>query len=376
MKIEFFKHNISKKEIEAVSKVLGSTFLTTGPVTNQFERVFSSYLGVPHAIGVTSCTAALFLSLKSLGIGTGDEVITTPMTFISTPNLILHAGAKPVFVDVEPETGNICTANIEEAINKNTKAIMPVHLYGQMCDMKTMREIADKYGLFIIEDSAHCIEGKRNGIRPGQLGDTACFSFYATKNITSGEGGAITTGNDEIAGRLKKLRLHGMSKSTIDRYTDRYQHWDMELLGYKFNMFDIQAALLLHQLELIKKRLARKETIYRKYKDAFLNVEGIDFPKTLPDSRHARHLFTIWVNPKKRDIILHKLQQAGIGVAVNFQAVHLLTYYRETFGYKRGDFPVAEKIGDRTISLPMYPKMTDDEVDYVIEQVIKIIKCM
>lgn len=374
MKVEFFKHNISKKEIEAVSKVLGSIFLTTGPVTNQFEKAFSDYLGIPHAVGVTSCTAALFLSLKAMDIGTGDEVITTPMTFIATPNAILHAGAKPVFVDVERETGNIHIDNIENAINKNTKAIMPVHLYGQMCDMRAIRKLADKHRLFIIEDSAHCIEGERNGIKPGQLGDTACFSFYATKNITSGEGGAITTGSDEIAERLKKLRLHGMSKLAVDRYTGRYQHWNMELLGYKFNMFDIQAAILLHQLELIEERLARKELIYRRYKDAFLNVEGIDFPKTLPDSKHARHLFTIWVDPVKRDTILHKLQQAGIGVAVNFRAVHLLTYYHETFGYKRGDFPVAEKIGDSTISLPMYPKMTDDEVGYVIEQVIKIIK--
>ena len=374
MKVEFFKHNISEKEIEAISKVLGSIFLTTGPVTNQFEKAFSDYLGIPHTVGVTSCTAALFLSLKAIGIGTGDEVITTPMTFIATPNAILHAGAKPIFIDVERETGNIHIDNIENAINKNTKAIMPVHLYGQMCDMRAIRKLADKHRLFIIEDSAHCIEGERNGIKPGQLGDTACFSFYATKNITSGEGGAITTGSDEIAARLKKLRLHGMSKLAVDRYTGRYQHWNMELLGYKFNMFDIQAALLLHQLELIEKRLARKELIYRRYKDAFLNVEGIDFPKTLPDSKHARHLFTIWVDPIKRDTILHKLQQAGIGVAVNFRAVHLLTYYHETFGYKRGDFPVAEKIGDSTISLPMYPKMTDDEVGYVIEQVIKVIK--
>jgi len=374
MKVEFFKHNISKKEIETVSKVLGSIFLTTGPVTNQFEKAFSDYLGIPHTVGVTSCTAALFLSLKAIGIGTGDEVITTPMTFIATPNAILHAGAKPIFIDVERETGNIHLDNIENAINKNTKAIMPVHLYGQMCDMKAIRKLADKHRLFIIEDSAHCIEGERNGIRPGQLGDTACFSFYATKNITSGEGGAITTGSDQIAERLKKLRLHGMSKLAVDRYTGKYQHWNMELLGYKFNMFDIQAAILLHQLELIEERLARKELIYRRYKDAFLNVEGIDFPKTLPDSKHARHLFTIWVDPVKRDTILHKLQQAGIGVAVNFRAVHLLTYYHETFGYKRGDFPVAEKIGDSTISLPMYPKMTDDEVGYVIEQVIKVIK--
>jgi len=373
MKVDFYKHNLSEIEINEVSKVLNSIFLTTGPLTKQFEDSFSKFLGVSHTIGVTSCTAALFLSLKALGIGDGDEVITTPMTFIATPNTILHAGAKPVFVDVEPETGNINVELIEKSISKKTKAIIPVHLYGQMCDMKKLHQIAKDHDLFIIEDSAHCIEGSRDGIKPGQLGDLACFSFYATKNMTSGEGGAIATNSQESDDILRKMRLHGMSKSSIDRYTSLYHHWDMELLGYKYNMFDIQAALLLNQLKMIEERLQRKEEICQKYMKAFSKMDGIDFPKTLPNSKHARHLFTVWVKPGQRDHILHELQKAGIGVAVNFRAVHLLTYYQKTFDYQRGNFPFAENIGDRTISIPMYPKMTDEEIDYVISQVKKIV---
>lgn len=373
MKIDFFKHNLGEVEINEVLKVLNTIFLTTGPFTKQFEESFSDFLGVSHTVGVTSCTAALFLSLKALGVGNGDEVITSPMTFIATPNTILHSGAKPIFVDVEPETGNINVENIEKSITNKTKAIIPVHLYGQMCDMINLHKIADNHGLFIIEDAAHCIEGNRDGIKPGQLSDTACFSFYATKNITSGEGGAIATNTHELDDKLRKLRLHGMSKSSIDRYTSLYQHWDMEMLGYKYNMFDIQAALLLNQLKMIGERLQRKEDICQKYINAFSKMNGIDLPKTLPNSKHARHLFTIWVNPGKRDHILHELQKAGIGVAVNFRAVHLLTYYQKTFQYQRGDFPIAENIGDRTISIPMYPKMTDDEVNYVISHVEKAI---
>jgi dTDP-4-amino-4,6-dideoxygalactose transaminase len=392
LKIEFFKHNIGKDEIDRVIEVLNSIFLTTGDVVKEFEDNFANYLKCKHAIGVTSCTAAMHLSLLAYGVGPGDEVITTPMTFIATANSILHTGARPVFVEVDPETGNIDATKIEEfillkcefdshtsqLINKTTnnriKAIMPVHLYGHLCDMKEIREIADKYNLIIVEDSAHCIEGERDGIKPGQLGDTACFSFYATKNITSGEGGAVVTNNDEIADTLRILRLHGMSRSAADRYTKKYQHWDMELLGWKYNMDNIHAALLINQLELIEKRWKRREEICRKYEDSFKNLEAIDFPKVLPNTKSARHLFTIWVAREKRDEILWKLQDKGIGVAINFRAIHLLKYFKDSFGYERGMFPSAEKIGDSTISLPTYAKLNDEETDYVIKMVKKVIR--
>ena len=369
MKIEFYEHNISQQDIDNVVKVLNSLFLTTGEIVGEFENRFSQYLGCKHTVGVTSCTEALHLSLLAYGIGPGDEVITTPITFIATANATIHAGATPVFVDVEPDTSNINADLIEGAITSRTRAILPVHLYGQMCDIKRIREIADKHYLVAIEDAAHAIEASRDGIRPGELGDAACFSFYATKNITSGEGGAVSTNNEEIADKLKKLRLHGMSKGAADRYSRRYEHWDMEMLGWKCNMSNIQAALLLNQLENIEKHWLRREEICGMYEDAFKGNPQVACLGVLPDSKSGRHMFTILVPPEKRDSILWQLQERGIGVAVNYRAIHLLSYYRQTCGFRRGMFPVAERIGDSTITLPLYPKLTNEEVQYVIQAV-------
>lgn len=374
MKIEFYKHSVSQKDIDNVVRVLNSTFLTTGEVVDEFEEKFCHYLGCKYTVGVTSCTAALHLSLVAYGIGAGDEVITTPMTFIATANAIIHAGATPVFVDVEPETGNINADLIENAITPRTRAILPVHLYGQMCDMKKIREIADKYHLVLIEDAAHAIEASRDGIRPGELGHAACFSFYPTKSITSGEGGAIVVNKEAIAERLKKLRLHGMSKGASERYSKRYAHWDMELLGWKYNMDNIQAALLLNQLEQIEQFRQRREEICQMYEAAFKNSSEVTCLKIVPNSKSARLMFTILVPPEKRDSILWQLQERGIGVAVNYRAIHLLTFYRQTYGYKRGIFPVAEKIGDSTITLPLYPKLANEEVEYVIRKVKKAVE--
>lgn len=374
MKIEFFKHNIEQDDIKRATDVLNSIFLTTGQVVLEFENSFASYLKAQHAVGVTSCTAALYLSLLAYGIGKGDEVITTPMSFCATSNSILHAGATPVFVDVEKETGNINAELIEAAITKRTKAIIPVHLYGQMCDMIKIRAIAGKYNLVIIEDAAHAIEAERDGIKVGELGDTACFSFYATKNITSGEGGAVTTNNPEKADMLKTLRLHGIDKSALDRYTKIYQHWDMPVLGWKYNMDNIHAALLIGQLKRINALWKRRDKIWRIYEDAFDGIKDLRILKTIKNSKHARHLFTILVDPEKRDETLHMLQERGIGVAVNYRPIHLLKYYSETFGYKEGDFPVAEDIGKRTISLPLYPRLDNAEVSYVIESLKKVLK--
>jgi len=367
-KIEFFRHGLEEHDIARVSDVLRSIFLTTGAVTGEFEARLASYLDIDHVIGVTSCTAALHLSLLAWDIGPGDEVITTPMSFCATANAILLTGATPVFVDAEETTGNINVDLMETKITDKTKAIMPVHLYGQMCDMKRIRQLADRYGVIVIEDAAHCIEGSRDGIKVGQLGDLACFSFYATKAITSGEGGAIATHSLEKAELLKMLRLHGMDKSAADRYTKQYRHWDMSVLGWKYNMDNIQAALLVGQLERIDALWQKREELARKYEQAFAGLSGITLMQTAPNSRHAHHLFTIQV--AERDTMLAKLQARGIGVAVNFRPIHLLKYYRERFGYKEGDFPVAECIGARTISLPLYPTLQDDEIEYVIRTVI------
>jgi len=374
MKVEFFKHNLGKEEINSIKNVLGSVFLTTGPITKKFEEEFAKYIGCKYIIGVTSCTAALFLSLKAHGIGEGDEVITTPMTFIATANVIIHAGAKPILVEVEPKTGNIDSNLIEKLITKKTKAIIPVHLYGQMCDMKKINKIAKKHKLVVIEDAAHAVESKRNGIRVGQLSECVCFSFYATKNVTCGEGGAIGTNNKLIADKLRKMRLFGMNKGASDRYVNKYQHWDMELLGWKYNMDDIKASLLLPQIKKIDSCWKRREQICQMYEKAFTNVQDIQLLKILDHSKSGRHLFTILVSPQKRDKILWEIQKKDIGVAVNYRAIHLLKYYRTTLNYKKGSFPVAEKIGSSTITLPLYPKMTNKEVNYVIDSVKNVIK--
>jgi dTDP-4-amino-4,6-dideoxygalactose transaminase len=373
MKVEFFKHNIGPEEIQKVTEVLNSVFLTTGSVVTEFEAKFSDYLGCAHTVGVTSGTAALHLSLLACGIGPGDEVITTPMSFVATANAILHAGADPIFVDVEPDTGNIDSGLIEEAITGKTKAILPVHLYGQMVDMKQVKAIAGRHGLAIIEDAAHCIEGERDGFRPAQLSQAACFSFYATKNITSGEGGAVSTNDRSISEHLRRLRLHGIDKTAAERYTRKYQHYDMTLLGWKYNMDNIQAGLLLHQLDRIGQRHKQRENLCRTYEDAFARIEGIDFPKVLPQSRCARHMFTVWVDPDRRDEIMWKLQDQGIGVAINFRPIHLMEYYRKRYGFKPGMFPNAEKIGARTITLPLYPRLSHQEIEFVIEGVKKAV---
>lgn len=368
-KIEFYRHNLSTTDKKECHKVLNSIFLTTGEVVKQFEHKFSDYIGARYCIGVSSCTDALFLCLKYIGVGPGDEVITTVLSFAATSNAIEYCSAKPVFIDVESNTGNIDTNLIEHAITPQTKAILVVHLYGLMCDMKKIRKIADKHHLKVIEDCAHCIEGKRDDIRAAVLADFACFSFYATKTITSGEGGAITTNNEKAADWFIQARLHGMSKNAVDRYTKRYQHNDLEFLGFKANMTNIAASLLIHQMDRIDQLLKRREHIAGLYNKGFSKNSHICIPDTLPYSVHARYLYTIWVDPQKRDTMINKIQDKGISVSVHFQPIHLLSYYKKKYGYKRGDFPRAEKIGDSTISLPFYPKLTSEEIRYIIDQI-------
>ena len=366
-KIEFFKHSIDDKDIKRLNSVVKSIFLTTGKEVEEFEREFSRYIGKEYTVGLTSCTAALHLSLIALGIGPGDEVITTPMSFCATANAIIQAGAKPVFVDVEEETGNMNAELIEPAITKKTKAVMPVHLYGQMCDMKMIARIARKHNLKIIEDAAHAIEASRDSIKAGHLSDTVCFSFYPTKNITSGEGGAVCTDKEKLAKHLKMLRGHGIDSEASDRYTKCYRHWDMPVFGWKYNMDNIQAALLIGQLGRIEELWQKRDTLWKIYEEALSHLKGIGLLKTLPNVRHARHLFTILTPPGKRDSLLFAIQDRNVGSAVNYRPIHLLKYYRKTFGYKKGDYPVAEDIGKRTISLPLYPSLKKREVRYIVQ---------
>jgi UDP-4-amino-4-deoxy-L-arabinose-oxoglutarate aminotransferase len=368
-KVEFYRHSLTDQDIAEVSEVLRSVFLTTGPKTAAFEKSFAEYLGVRHVVTVSSCTAALFLSLKAMNIGEGDEVITTPMTFIATANAILHAGATPVFIDVDAVTGNLDHAAVIGALTPRTRAVLPVHLYGTMADVRSLAALCEERGLALIEDAAHATEAVRDGARPGQLSSSACFSFYATKNLTCGEGGAIATNSENVAEQARLLRQHGMSKGASERYTSRYQHWEQLQLGYKANLSDVQSALLINQLARLDAQLLRREEIAARYEQAFAGIRTIDFPRVPSGARSARHLFTIWVPAARRDQALAQLQDLGIGVAVNYRAVHLLQYYRERFEFEPGAFPVAEQIGARTITLPLYPSMSDEDVDAVISAV-------
>lgn len=367
--VPFFQHDLGEDELDSIARVLGGPILTTGDTVKEFETQFSEYLGRRHALGMTSCTGALHLSLAALGIGPGDEVITTPMTFIATAAAIVEAGATPVFVDVERDTANIDANRIKKAITKKTKAILPVHLYGLMCDMRHIREIADHHKLFIVEDCAHCIEGSRDGVRPGQLSETACFSFYATKNMTCGEGGALVTDKDSLYADLRIKHLHGMTKTAADRQREGYTHWDMETFGWKYNMSNIQAAMLLPQMKRIYANHEKRQALAKRYEQRFAELEEVRL-QAIPNSAvHARHLFPIWVPSDRRDELIAFLQTNGIGVVVNYRPVHLTKYFSEKYGFRIGDFPIAESIGESTISLPFFPKMTFEQLDVVADLV-------
>lgn len=368
---------ISKDEISEVADTLRSGWLTTGPKVKGFEEEFARYIGSKHAIAVNSCTGALHLALVAAGIGTGDEVITTPYTFIATANVILHVGAKPVFVDIRPDIFNIDVEKIEAAITPKTKAIMPVHYAGQPCEMDEILEIARRHRLLVIEDAAHAIAAEYKGRKVGTIGDVTCFSFYATKNLVTGEGGMVTTNDGGVAEKIKILSLHGMSKDAWKRYTAAGS-WYYEVIypGYKYNMTDIQASLGLHQLKKLAKFQKRREDIAEAYNEAFAGLDAIEMPFVKPDVKHAWHLYVIKIVPERlkinREQFIEALKEENIGTSVHFIPVHLHPYYRETFGFKEGDFPVAEKAYERVISLPLYPKMSDEDVECVIVAVRKV----
>jgi len=370
-KVEFFRHDLGEAELESAQKTLSTLFLTTGPRVADFETRLGDYLGVPHVVGVTSCTHALHLALIACGVGPGDEVITTPMTFIATANAIVYAGATPVFADIDPATGLLDPDAVEAAVTPRTKAVIPVHLYGQMMDMRRFRALADEHGLALIEDSAHGVELRRDGVAPGQLSDAACFSFYATKTLTCGDGGAVAVRDEALDRRLRRLRYHGISKDVAARYGSTYKHWDMVELGYKAGLSDIDAALLLPQLDRVEARRDKREHSVRRYLDRLSGAPGLSFVHWEGKSSH--HLFTVLVPAEQRDELLRQLGEAGIGVAVNYRAIHLLTYYRERFGFERGSFPRAETMGDCTISLPLWPGLPDDDVDYVATQIRRLL---
>lgn len=369
---------VEADEINEVVDSLKSGWLSTGPKVGIFENLLKKYLHSNYVKAVNSCTAAMHLSLIAAGIKPGDEVITSPMTFSATANVIQHVGAIPIFVDVERETGNIDVKKIEEKITRKTRAIIPIHLHGRPCKMDEIIKLAKKYNLIVIEDAAHALGAEYKGKKIGTIGNFTCFSFYVTKNLITGEGGLVTTNKKKCADLIEMYALHGMSKGAWKRYSDSgYSHYLIEVPGYKYNMMDLQAAIGIHQLKKFNRMQKRRMEIWTQYHKAFK-----DLPLELPapfekNTTHALHLYAILVRLEEmtvdRDFILNALHKENIGVGVHFISLHLHPYYKNLFKFKKFDFPSSTYISERTISLPLSAKMNDKDVEDVINAVKKVV---
>ena len=369
---------LGEEEWNEVLDTLQSGWITMGPKTRRFEELFAEYVGSRHAIAVSSCTAGLHLALVAGGIGPGDEVITTPLTFCSTANVVVHQGAVPILADVRVDTFNMDPEEMRKKMTPRTKAIIPVHLAGQPCEMDEIRAIAEERGLLVIEDAAHAMGAKYKGRMIGTISDVTVFSFYATKNLTTGEGGMITTEDEELAERTRILRLHGISADAWKRYS-AVGSWYYEVLfpGYKYNMTDIQASLGIHQLAKQEKFLEVRQQYTKMYTDAFKDLPEVITPVVKDYVRHAWHLYIIRLDLERltidRDQFIEALRKENIGSSVHFIPLHLHPYYGERYSFKKGDFPVAESLYEGIVTLPMYPKMSVEDVEDVIRAVRKVV---
>lgn len=365
----FGKPTITEAEIEEVADSLRSGWIGTGPKVARFERDLETYLGAPHVRCVSSCTAALFLTMKCLDIGPGDEVLVPAMTFVASPNAVEHLGATPVLVDSNPHTGLIDLELAEAAITPRTKAIMPVHMAGRPVDPVALRQLRDRHGLLVIEDAAHAIGAEAGGGRIGSHGNYGAFSFYVTKNVTTVEGGAVATHDADLAERIERLALHGLSLGAWQRFSDHgYRHYQVVEPGYKFNMTDIQASLGIHQLARLDQSIARRESNWAWYGDALADLP-LDLPMgPEPGTRHARHLYQVLVRPgvgRSRDEVVAALHEEGVGSGVHYRGVHLHPYYRERYDIKPEQLPVATDISRRTLSLPSEPHLDEAALERV-----------
>jgi dTDP-4-amino-4,6-dideoxygalactose transaminase len=370
---------IGEEEIAEVVATLRSGWIGTGPRVRQLERDFRRYVDVAHAVAVSSATAGLHLALDVLGVGPGDEVITTPMTFAATANVVVHRGARPVFADIDRRSLNIAPEEIERRITPHTKAIIPVHMAGRPCEMAAILYLAREHKLAVVSDAAHALEARYHGQSVATLGELAVFSFYVTKNITTGEGGMVTTGRDDWAEELSIKSLHGLSRDAWRRYTaEGFQTYETVYPGYKYNLTDLAAALGLHQLARVEESLVTRERLSQVYRLALSELPQITLPEEdrEPTNRHARHLFVVLLNLEAlrvtRDQFAAQLKDEQIGSGVHFTALHLHKYYAETYGFRRGDYPSAEWVGERTLSLPLSAGLTDNDLDDVIYAVRKL----
>lgn len=370
---------IEDAEIREVMASMESGWLGTGPKVMRFENDFKAFKGAQYAVAVNSCTAALHLSLLAASLKPGDEVITTALTFCSTVNSIIHCGATPVLADVDPVTMNIDPVQVEAKITKNTKAIIPVHFAGRPCNMEALCDIAERYGLKLIEDCAHAIETEYKGQKAGTIGDFGCFSFYVTKNITTGEGGMILTHSQEYSDRMKVLGLHGMSKDAWKRYSDEgFNHYQVVEAGFKYNMMDLQAAIGIHQLQRVELYWQRRQEIWQRYNEAFADIP-IGLPaEPEPETTHGYHLYTILVDEVRtgisRDAFLMAMNSQNIGVGVHYLSIPEHPYYQQQLNWLPEHYPHAMRIGRQTVSLPLSAKLTDADVEDVIEAVKRCIE--
>jgi dTDP-4-amino-4,6-dideoxygalactose transaminase len=369
---------IEEEEIEEVVRSLRAAWLGTGPKVAAFEKLVAEYKGVQHAMAVNSCSAGLHLSCLALGLQPGDEVIVPAMTFCATINAVIHAGAIPILVDVERDTFNMDPEQVQRKISPRTKALMPVHFAGRACNMDALCSLAREHKLKIIEDCAHAIETEYRGKKAGVIGDCGVLSFYATKNIVTGEGGMVLTNNTEVAARVKMLALHGMSQDAWTRFSDvGYKHYEVVEVGFKYNMMDLQAAIGMHQIKRVEKYWQRRLSIWEKYNTAFAGL-----PVQLPapreaDSRHALHLYTMVIDEKRgsltRDEFITALHRRNIGTGVHYRSIPIHPVYQHRFGWRPEDYPNAEAIGKGTVSLPLSSKLSNQDVEDVISTVREVL---
>jgi dTDP-4-amino-4,6-dideoxygalactose transaminase len=377
--VPFHRPSIGEDEIRSVVETLKSGWLTTGRKVKNFEEDFAKYVGCGHAVAVNSGTAALHLALDAIGINEGDEIIVPAMTFTATAEVVIYFKAIPVLVDCRRDTLNIDTDQIQRAITPRTKAIIPVHFGGQPCAMDRILEIAKQHKLKVIEDAAHALPAAYHGKKVGTIGDITCFSFYATKTITTGEGGMATTDNPEWANRMRVMSLHGISLDAWNRYTEKGS-WYYEIIypGYKYNLTDIAAALGSEQLKKCDQFYEARRRIAERYDKAFANLAEIQVPVRVPEIQHAWHLYVIQLELERlrmnRHEFIERLKKEGVGTSVHFIPLHLHPYYRDRFGYKPSDFPNASAVFERIVSLPIYPNMTEANVRDVIVAVRKLIQ--